>query len=111
MARPTIADEDRRSVWIKYRASVLERSRIEARARATGLSLSAFHRQLALEGAIVQRESLADQDLVRALAAIGNNLNQIARAANISGELDSPTTERLSTTLDEIEGLIAQVIG
>ena len=111
MARPTIAEQDRRSVWIKYRASPSEAARIAERCRATGLSLSAFHRSLALDGAIVQREPLADQDLVRQLAALGNNLNQLARTANIAGEVDSATTERLSAALDQIEGLIEQVIG
>ena len=109
MARPPIDDQDRRSVWIKYRASPSEANRIAERCRSVGLSLSAFHRTLALEGAIVQREPLADQDLVRQLASIGNNLNQLARTANIAGELDSPIEARLGAALDQLEGLIEMV--
>ena len=48
MPRPTVSEEDRRSVWIKYRATPAEREAITARCQAAGLSLSAFHRTLAL---------------------------------------------------------------
>ena len=111
MPRPPVSEEDRRSVWIKYRASPAAREELTARCRAAGLSLSAFHRTLALEGAIIQREAIADQELVRQLAAIGNNLNQLARTANISGEVDSPTAERLHDSLEALDGLIARIIG
>ncbi len=111
MARPPIDDLDRRTVWIKYRASPTEAARIELRRAKAGLSLSAYNRSLALEGAIIQREPLADQELVRALAAIGNNLNQIARTANISGEVDPMTSDRLRGSLDQLEGVIESIIG
>ena len=111
MARRRIDDLDRRTVLIKYRASPAEAERIDARCKEAGLSLSAFNRTLALEGAIIQREPLADQQLVRALAAIGNNLNQIARTANISGVVDPITSERLQGSLEALDGLIADIIG
>ena len=110
MARPKITDLDRRSVWIKYRASPAEAELIEARRQRTGLSLSAFNRTLALEGAIIQREVLADQHLVRSLAAIGNNLNQIARSANVSGELDPLISESLLGSLGHLESAIEKII-
>ena len=111
MARPTIADLDRRTIWIKYRISPNEHACITERCKATGLTLSDYNRTLAMSGAIVQREPLADQGLVRQLAAIGNNLNQLARTANITGEIDDPTSARLNDALDQLEGLLEQVIG
>lgn len=109
MARPPISEDDKRSVWIKYRASPKEAAAIHSRCKATGLSLSAYNRTLALEGLIVQREPLADHALIRALAAIGNNLNQLARQANIHGEIDSDLEERLEAPLVRLEEVIEEL--
>ena len=110
MARPALDELERRNTWIKYRVSRNEARRIEERAMEAGLSLSAYNRTLALEGAIIQPAPLADRELVHALSRIGNNLNQIARSVNISGELDPILAERLDGSLDQINGVIERLI-
>lgn len=68
-------------MWIKLRVSDEERSRWLLKAQDAGVTLSALIRQ-GLEGAPVrqQRRCVAtDPALLRELARIGNNLNQIAR--------------------------------
>lgn len=71
-------------MWIKLRVSDEERSRWLLKAQDAGVTLSALIRQ-GLEGAPVRRPRRrveTDPALLRELARIGNNLNQIARWAN-----------------------------
>lgn len=71
-------------MWIKVRVSDEERSRWLLKAKNAGVTLSALIRQ-GLEGAPVRRPRrrvATDPALLRELARIGNNLNQIARWAN-----------------------------
>ncbi|MEQ1945339.1 plasmid mobilization relaxosome protein MobC [Mesorhizobium sp. VNQ89] len=69
------------------RFSPAEFDALEAAAAAAGITVSAFVRSLAMEGAGV-RPFLAEGDravlglLVEGMRAIGGNLNQIARAIN-----------------------------
>jgi len=58
---------------------------IQKRAEDAGISLSEYVRQAVVSGQIVPRISRQDADTLRKLAGEANNLNQIARQANISG--------------------------
>lgn len=44
-----------------------------------------YARELTLKGSIKSRYTLEELDLMRKLAGMGNNLNQIAKQANKSG--------------------------
>lgn len=71
-------------IWIKVRASSAERARWQGLAAARGVSLSELIRSR-LDGTRLRprREPPpVAPDLLRELARIGNNLNQLARAAN-----------------------------
>ncbi len=71
-------------IWIKVRASNAERTRWQELATVRGVSLSELIRSR-LDGTRLRsrREPpLVSPDLLRELARIGNNLNQLARAAN-----------------------------
>lgn len=71
-------------LWIKVRASADERARWQALAVNKGVSLSELIRAR-LDGSRLRsrREPPpVDPGLLRELARIGNNLNQLARAAN-----------------------------
>lgn len=72
-------------MWIKIRATDEQRTRWHATAEARGVSLSDLVRQ-GLDGvrAVRRRHQprSVDPDLLRELARIGNNLNQLARWAN-----------------------------
>ena len=110
MARPRMNNDDQRNCWLKARASSAERAAIKSRAAASGLSLSEYLRQQAIHGAIIQKTPLADRELTRSLAAIGNNLNQIARKANMTGELRGDLEARLHEALGHLEGVIEELI-
>lgn len=70
-------------VWIKLRVSDEERARWLLKAGEAGMTLSALIRQ-GLDATRVRprRRVETDPALLRALARIGSNLNQIARWAN-----------------------------
>lgn len=71
-------------IWIKVRASSVERARWQGLAAARGVSLSELIRSR-LDGTRLRSRREAPPvapDLLRELARIGNNLNQLARAAN-----------------------------
>ena len=71
-------------IWIKVRASSAERSRWQDLAAARGVSLSELIRSR-LDGTRLRSRREPPPvapDLLRELARIGNNLNQLARAAN-----------------------------
>ena len=70
--------------WIKLRASAAERARWQALAASRGMSLSELIRA-SLGGLRLRTRREAPPvapELLRELARIGNNLNQLARAAN-----------------------------
>lgn len=71
-------------IWIKVRASGAERARWQELAAARGVSLSELIRSR-LDGTRLRSRRdppPVSPDLLRELARIGNNLNQLARAAN-----------------------------
>ena len=71
--------------WVKVRASAEQRVRWQAVAAAKGVSLSELVRQ-GLDGLRARprrhQPRAVDPELVRELARVGNNLNQLARWAN-----------------------------
>ena len=72
-------------MWVKVRATEEQRTRWHAAAEARGVSLSELVRR-SLDGvrAVRRRHQprRVDPELLRELARIGNNLNQLARWAN-----------------------------
>lgn len=110
MARPKKSIT--RDCWLpKTRATHAEHAAVEARRAASGLSMSEFLRQQALEGAVIQRKPLADKRLLSELAAIGNNLNQIARKANMTDHIDNPVMDRVREMLCHLDDLLDELIG
>jgi hypothetical protein len=98
MARPRKAEGDTRRNFT-LRLSPAERAAVEEKARRLKLTASDYARACLVRGTVrVIHEEGHDPETVRALLALGNNLNQIARRINASGEA--------SPLLDEVLGLI-----
>lgn len=83
-----------------------ERLIVETKAKEAGLSLSEYQRRASLDGLIISKEPLADIQLILALKklgkeinAIGKNVHQITRTANIHGDIDIVRFDRLSGEL------------
>lgn len=69
-----------RTHMIKIRVTLAEKQRMEAKARASGLSLSDLVRRHLRECRL--RQTPEEKERVRQLARVGNNLNQLARWVN-----------------------------
>lgn len=92
-----------RDVWIKIRATPAERDKWQAMARTADLPLSDLLRQRMEQPMVAaprrrQRRLRTESDpvMLRQLAAIGNNLNQIARVVNSTGLKPTDTALLLS---------------
>ena len=109
----TQTDNSKRTAKLPpFRVTDAERSTIADRARGAGLSLSDYARRACLQGVVVARNAEGEQAAKRLafqLASIGNNLNQIARAANIHGGLDPDRAEQLSATLAALSAVLREL--
>lgn len=105
MGRPRLAEHAIRENFT-VRLTAAERARVEEQARRLRLTPSDYARACLVRGTVrvIQDEGF-DPEQVRALLAIGNNLNQIARHLNASGAF-SPA--KLDAVLDAISALLTE---
>jgi len=84
--RPKVNPADKKSIAITIRLTPVEFARIRARLKAANFtSMTEFIIYSALNNIIVQHFLRSDVEFVKDIAKMGNNLNQIARQANIFG--------------------------
>jgi hypothetical protein len=84
--RPRKDTRTLRDHWLKTRVTMDELHRVEQLARDAGQTPSEFFRDAVLNGQIlIKRYRAPDPDLINKLQRIGNNLNQIARICNTTG--------------------------
>ena len=84
--RPRKDTRQLRDHWLKTRVTMDELHRVEQLARDAGMTPSEFFRDAVLKGQIViKRFRAPDPALINQLQRIGNNLNQIARICNTTG--------------------------
>ena len=88
-----------------------EREQLRARAGELGVSVPRLLVESALSGVETPTERRAWIaglfELRRLLATVANNINQLAKVANTSGEV--PTGERLSSTVGEVDELLVSL--
>jgi len=85
--RPRKDTRTLRSEWLRARVTADELHRVEQLARDAGKTASDFVRDAALTGAIhIKRYRAPDPNIISQLQRIGNNLNQIARICNTTGD-------------------------
>lgn len=83
MARPKKADDERRTFPVAFRCTASEMERLAKGAERTRQSVPVYARQASLASQVrVVQEQRLDFETRQELRAIGNNLNQIARALN-----------------------------
>jgi hypothetical protein len=99
-------------VYQQVKLTETEREQLRGRAAELGVSVPRLMVESALgsraETATERRAVVAELfEVRRLLATIANNVNQLAKAANISGELSAQ--ERLERTLAEVEGVVGEL--
>ena len=91
----------------KVRFSDEELAALRERARECGRPIARYVRETALGSVPKPRRHAAEQELVRHLARIGNNLNQLAREANAAARF--PADERIEALLAELHAIIGRI--
>ena len=101
----------RREMIQKVKLTDEERDRLRARAAELGMSVPRLLVESALSGVETpteRRRTVAELfEIRRLLSTVANNVNQLARSANISGQVASE--RRLEQTLAKVDELIAQL--
>ena len=95
--------EKRTATLSALRVTDSERACVIDSANQAKLRLSEYRRRMLLTGKIIVKNNAIDQAAVYQLAAIGNNLNQIARQLNSNGQLNR---SRLEVCLERLESLL-----
>ena len=109
--RPTTDTAERRNEVATVRLTAAERAALDARAASLGLRVSDYLRAAAIESlppklakATRAKAGILNRDELRELNAIGNNLNQIARALNIGK--DEPQGARIDAALSALHTVL-----
>jgi Bacterial mobilisation protein (MobC) len=100
-----------RRVYQQVKLTEMERDLLRARAAELGMSVPRLMVESALSGleTPTERRRLAAElfETRRLLATVANNVNQLARSANISGQVSEG--RRLEQTLAEVDELVAEL--
>ncbi len=100
---------ERYTAALRLQLTPSERAKIEAGAAGQGIHISEYSRRRILNGAVAMTDRAQITALIdvlaenaRQVAAIGNNLNQIARHCNTTGEFEPPELERAIGVFEEV---------
>ena len=100
-----------RRVYQQVTLTEAEREQLRGRATELGVSVPRLMVESALSGVETptdRKEQIAELfEARRLLATVANNVNQLARSANISGQVD--VGQRLEETLGEVDELLARM--
>lgn len=106
--RPPTPEDERRQHKVKTGFNDLDHDTLVYRAGCAGMPVSEFVHEAALTTPIKAHISDEQLEQVRGLAAMGNNLNQIARQANTSG-LPS-VLQLVKQILSDLQLLISRIL-
>ena len=98
----------KRNATITIRCTDDERDKIRERAESHGLQLSDYVLRSALGKKIVVVNGL--DEVIRQMKAIGNNINQLARAVN-EGRISAVNFETVHRDLYALYGQIGKLVG
>lgn len=103
MARPTLDPLHAKSERVNLRLTPIELARLNERASRAGVPVAVFARAAALGREVRAQETTAPDFMTRnELRAIGNNLNQLARAANQGQDVPQAELMRVLYKLDAL---------
>jgi hypothetical protein len=92
-----------RDVSVYFRVSEAERAMIERRMGQAGIkSLRAYLLKQAIDGHVIQLELTGVQEMVRLLRNATNNINQIAKRANETGNIYAADIEEIQQRYDQL---------
>lgn len=114
--RPRLDEESAALYVLSVRLPRADRERVQAHAKAAGVSLAVYARAallgepMRLREVVVEVPSAVDRTHARVLAGLANNINQLTRAANelAAGGLDPETVALLRALASSCRDLLAR---
>ncbi len=97
----------RRTRAMCVRFTDLELTTIRDRAALCSTPIGRYIRETALGYSLVVPRRAGDAEVIRQLARIGNNLNQLARVAHMSGRMDD--VETLQATVETLTAALRKI--
>jgi transcriptional regulator of met regulon len=92
-----------RNIALTFRATTEERAMIERRMAQSGIkSLRAYLLKQAIDGRVIHVELDSVKEMIRLLSNATNNINQIARRVNETGNIYAADINDLKERYDEI---------
>ena len=96
---------------IKFRISPKDKAKIQAKMKQANISnMSAYIRKMAIDGMIIRLQISEIKELLRLMRIFGNNLNQIAKAANSTKYVTKSEIEEIKEYQDKIWQLLKTVL-
>ena len=100
-----------RNLRITFRVTLEERNMIERRMAQTGIkNMRAYLLKQAVDGRVIHIELDSVKEMVRLLSNVTNNINQIARRANETGNIYATDVEDLRGRYDELWGQTKEIL-
>lgn len=100
----------RKQSQVTVRMTQEQRNLLEERAAQAGLRLGPYIVESAIEGAVVERQTLADKQAWLEFQRIKKNLNQVAREVSVLKNVVETSEETTPEHLSELERLLERVI-
>ena len=102
---------DRRDQQLHFRVSKVELERIRQKMESCGiLSIGSYLRKMALDGYCLNLDLPQLRRMAYLLQNCSNNLNQVAKRANESGQFHAADLEDLRARLDELISVSKQIL-
>ena len=100
-----------RNVNLAFRVTEEERAMIEKRMAQTGMkNMRAYIVKMAVDGRVIHVELESVREMVRLLSNATNNINQIAKRANETGNIYAADLDELSGRYEEIWGQTKMIL-
>jgi len=88
-----------------------EENLIHERMKDSGIdNLSAYIREMALNGYMINVDVTNVKEMCRLLSRYGNNINQIAKRANESGRIDRSDIHSIQLQMDEMFQMMRKIL-
>lgn len=101
-----------RTIGLYFKVSPEEMALIEQKMEQAGtLNKRAYLRKMAVDGYVIRLDLREMKELLRLLSSISNNVNQIARRCNETGNLYGEDVEDLRKGYVAVKGEVAEMVG
>jgi len=104
--------DEGRTIGLYFKVSPEEMALIEQKMEQAGtVNKRAYLRKMAVDGYVIRLDLGEMKELLRLLRSISNNVNQIARRCNETGNLYGEDVEDLRKGYAEVNGEVARLVG